>query len=88
MKRDFPGRAGIGFTAIVAALTLIVAVLSGLFLLYQPDTGWQANAPLELPATSLPLQQRQAKPTHTDHHLRGKPQRIARNQRPHRGKSV
>lgn len=89
MKRDFSSRAGIGFTVVVAVLTLAVAVLSGIFLLYDSDTGLQANAPPELPAASAsaPAGQGTAKPPHTDH-LRAKPRRIAQNQRPHRGKSA
>jgi hypothetical protein len=87
MKHDFPGRTGFGFALVLAGLTLVIAVLSGIYLVYQSDMGLQAGIPLELPAISSPGQVPEAKPPHTDH-LRAKPQRIARNQRLRRGKSA
>jgi hypothetical protein len=81
MKPDLPG----GFALVLAALTLAVAVLSGIFLVYQPDSRLQAGAPPELPATS-PVQVLEPGTADTDH-LRAKQQRVARAQRPHRGKS-
>lgn len=38
MKRDLPTQAGIGFTIAVAVATFLVAVVAGLFLIWQPDT--------------------------------------------------
>ncbi len=87
MKHDLPGRTGFGFTLVLAGLTLVIAVLSGIYLVYQSDSGLQAGASLDLPVISSPGQVHEANPPHTDH-LRAKPQRIARNQRLRRGKSA
>ena len=46
MKRDIPAQAGIGFTILVAAATFAVAVVAGIFLIYQPETSWGSNAQL------------------------------------------
>ena len=37
MKNDMPTQAGIGLTLILAATTFAIAVVAGIFLLYQPD---------------------------------------------------
>ncbi len=37
MKRDRPTQAGIGFTILIAAATLAVAVVAGIFLIYQSE---------------------------------------------------
>ena len=36
MKRDLPTQVGIGFTIVVASATFLVAVVAGLFLIWQP----------------------------------------------------
>jgi hypothetical protein len=36
-KTDLSTQAGIGFTIVVAAATFLVAVVAGLFLIWQPD---------------------------------------------------
>jgi hypothetical protein len=36
-KMDLSTQAGIGFTIVVAAATFLVAVVAGLFLIWQPD---------------------------------------------------
>jgi hypothetical protein len=36
MKRDIPMEAGIGFTLLIAAVTFAVAVIAGIFLIYEP----------------------------------------------------
>jgi hypothetical protein len=45
MKRDIPTEAGIGFTLVVAAVTFAVAVIAGIFLIYEPGLdGFRARA--------------------------------------------
>ena len=44
MKRDIPTQAGIGFTIFVAAATFAIAVVAGIFLIYQPETNFGSNA--------------------------------------------
>jgi len=83
MKHDFPTRAGIGFTVVLAGLTFAVAVLSGIFLIRESDTGPQPVASLEWPGLP-PVAQGRAIPA-TDH-LHAKPQRIARIPHSRRGK--
>ena len=46
MKRDVPTQAGIGFTILVAAATFVIAVVAGIFLLYQSETTLGSNAQL------------------------------------------
>ena len=43
MKRDIPTEAGIGFTLLVAAVTFAVAVIAGIFLIYEPGLSGMAN---------------------------------------------
>jgi len=44
MKRDIPTQAGIAFTILVAAATFAVAVIAGIFLIYQSDMNLSPNA--------------------------------------------
>jgi hypothetical protein len=37
MKRNVPTQVGIGFTILVASATFLVAIMAGLFLIFQPD---------------------------------------------------
>ena len=46
MKRDAPTQAGVGFTIFVAAATFVIAVVAGIFLLYQSETTLSSNAQL------------------------------------------
>ena len=64
MKRDLPTQVGIGFTIVVASATFLVAVMAGLFLIWQPDpqtlTQQQAESPqisLAAPSPSQPVAQ-------------------------------
>ena len=45
MKRDIPMEAGIGFTILIAAATLAIAVVAGIFLIYQSDMTAQLRTP-------------------------------------------
>ena len=65
MKRDIPTQAGIGFTILIAAATFVVAVVAGIFLIYQSEMNVSLNAqfppPMQAqisPAQTLDLQQR------------------------------
>jgi uncharacterized membrane protein YdcZ (DUF606 family) len=49
MKRDIPTEAGIGFTILIAAATLAVAVVAGIFLIYQSDINLTLNTPSRAP---------------------------------------
>ena len=44
MKRDVPTQAGVGFTIFVAAATLAIAVVAGIFLIHQSETASRSNA--------------------------------------------
>ena len=46
MKRHSPAEAGIGFTIFVAAATFVIAVVAGIFLIYQSEMTWGSNAQL------------------------------------------
>ena len=46
MKRHSPTEAGIGFTIFVAAATFAIAVVAGIFLIYQSETILGSNAQL------------------------------------------
>ena len=46
MKREIPTQAGIGFTIFVAAATFAIAVVAGIFLIYQSETTMGSNAQL------------------------------------------
>ena len=50
MKRHIDSEAGAGFALIVAAVTLVIAVLSGIFVLYEP--GLTSNAQI---ARAVPI---------------------------------
>jgi hypothetical protein len=52
MKRDVPAQAGIGFTILVAAATFAVAVVAGIFLIYQSETTLVSNPQLRALAQS------------------------------------
>jgi hypothetical protein len=63
VKHDVP-RTGLGFAIVLAALTLAVVIVSGLFLIYQSGT---APAPLEFAAPSRIAGTEQPKAPHPDH---------------------
>jgi len=46
MKRYDPSEAGIGFTIFVAAATFVIAVVAGIFLIYQSETTLGSNTQL------------------------------------------
>ena len=46
MKRHSPTEAGIGFTIFIAAATFAIAVVAGIFLIYQSDATVSYNAQL------------------------------------------
>ena len=46
MKRDIPTQAGVGFTIFVAAATFAIAVVAGIFLVYQSETTLGSNVQL------------------------------------------
>ncbi len=87
MKPEFPHRAGFGFSLALAVLTLVVAVLSAVYLLHETGPGLQAGLPPDFPAVPSSVQVHGAKPPHTDR-LRAKPRRIAKNRRLHSGKAA
>jgi hypothetical protein len=37
MKRDIPTQAGIGLALIIATATFIIAIVAGIFLIYEPE---------------------------------------------------
>ena len=47
MKRDVPTQVGIGFTILVGSATFLVAVLAGVFLIWQPDAGTLTQRPAQ-----------------------------------------
>jgi uncharacterized membrane protein len=49
VKRDIPTEAGIGFTILIAAATLAVAVIAGIFLIYQSEMNVSLNAQSRAP---------------------------------------
>jgi len=53
MKRDVPTQLGIGFTIVVASATFLVAVIAGLFLIWQPDAGTLTERGAASPQISL-----------------------------------
>jgi hypothetical protein len=53
MKRDLPTQVGIGFTIVVASATFLVAVIAGLFLIWQPDAQTLTQQRAESPQISL-----------------------------------
>ena len=53
MKRDVPTQVGIGFTILVGSATFLVAVLAGVFLIWQPDAGTLTQRPAQAPQISL-----------------------------------
>ena len=46
MKRHSPAEAGIGFMLLVAAATFVIAVVAGIFLIYQSETTMGSNTQL------------------------------------------
>jgi len=66
MKRDLPTQAGIGFTIAVAFATFLVAVVAGLFLIWQPDTALiiQSRAATQVSFAAPPDVQRGAQTSH------------------------
>jgi hypothetical protein len=59
MKRDIPTGAGIGFTILIAAATLAVAVVAGIFLVYQSEMTLGFSGPVPSPGpTQMSLAQR------------------------------
>jgi hypothetical protein len=46
MKRHSPTEAGVGFTIFVAAATFVIAVVAGIFLIYQSETTLSSNIQL------------------------------------------
>jgi len=79
MKQDRRLSAGMGVAMLVAGITLVIAVLAGIFLIRDWNPGRYAQlewpAPVTVTAGALP---------HTDH-LRAKPQRLAKISRAHHG---
>jgi hypothetical protein len=64
MRSDVPTQVGIGFTIVVAAATFLVAVMAGLFLIWQPDARTLTqvrNAPSQL-SFAAPADVRRAPP--------------------------
>ena len=53
MKRDLPTQVGIGFTIVVASATFLVAVMAGLFLIWQPDAQTLTQQSAASPQISL-----------------------------------
>ena len=56
MKRDIPTQVGIGFTILVASATFLVAVMAGLFLIWQPDASTLTQRAAQSPQISLAAQ--------------------------------
>ena len=82
MKQDPKRRAGIGVTVVLAGATFAVAVISGVFLLYDSQPSLRAGFPLDFPAPQSSMETPHVIPPHTDHR-HGKVQRTARIQRFH-----
>ncbi len=53
MKRDVPTQIGVGFTIVVASATLLIAVMAGLFLIWQPDVNILMQQRAQSPQISL-----------------------------------
>ena len=53
MKRDLPTQVGIGFTIVVASATFLVAVMAGIFLIWQPDVQTLTQQRAQAPQISL-----------------------------------
>lgn len=53
MKRDVPTQIGIGFTILVASATFLVAVMAGMFLIWQPDANTLTQRAEQAPQISL-----------------------------------
>jgi hypothetical protein len=62
MKKDIPTGAGIIFTILVAAATLAVAVVAGIFLVYQSDMTLGFNGQSPGPAQISLAQRSDAQP--------------------------
>ena len=56
MKRDLPTQMGIGITIVVASATFLVAVMAGLFLIWQPDAATLTQQRAASPQISLAAQ--------------------------------
>ncbi len=80
MKQDPKRRAGIGVTVVLAGATFAVAVISGVFLLYDSQPSLRAGFPLDFPAPQSSAETAHAIPPHTDHR-HGKVQHMAHIQR-------
>lgn len=79
MARKYPGNlAGLGFAAVVAAVTLAVAIVAAVFLIR--DSGDTLPSAIPLPWQPPPVVVAHNTSPHPDH-ARAKPQRIARNLR-------
>jgi hypothetical protein len=78
VKHNLP-RAGLGFAIVLAGLTFAVAVVSGLFLIYQSGT---APAPLEFAPRPSITELHNPKAPHADH-SHARPARVARLPRLH-----
>ena len=63
MKHNLP-RSGLGLAIVLAGLTLAVAVVSGLFLIYEPGT---APSPLEFAPSSSIAEVQKPKAPQADH---------------------
>lgn len=61
MKRDIPTEAGIGFTLLIAAVTFAVAVIAGIFLIYEPGlSGFRTQTQAQLAMIETPDARRNA----------------------------
>lgn len=78
MRQNYP-RPGLGLAIVLAGLTLAVAVVSGLFLIYQSGT---APAPLDFAPASSIAELHHPKAPQTDH-SRARRSRVARLPRVH-----
>ena len=80
MRQVSKRRAGIGVTAVLAGATFAVAVISGVFLLYDSRPSLRAGFPLDFPAPQSSTETARPVPPHTDHR-HGKVQHMAHIQR-------